>query len=415
MSLSDISIYFTEDTLNKCIQKAGGVKYVNWSFGSGFKKGDSYLSDVYRFQINGVDNKGDAVEVNLIVKSMPKNASRRKLFRSADFFRNEINFYTKVIPAFEKFQSSRHTINPFVEYPKHYASHCDGENDFIALQDVSILGYGPPSRLETIDHDHFKLIMKALGRFHAVSLAFRDQEPEEFKKVAASLEETYYAEKNKEWYRPFLVDAIKVANDALEQEYPGTIYEEKAKKYIGNNLYDTLCHLVTVRNNYSVIGHGDCWTPNFLIKYDDHKNPKQTTIIDFQLARYGSLALDLSFFIYSCTSHETREKHLSEILKEYHESACELIKNIGSDPQKIFPYAALKSEMRDFAKFGCGMAIESLPLSMMEDDEVADLDQITGDNPILTDVWKISPIPEKKKRLRIADAFKHAIDSGYIV
>lgn len=85
-------------------------------------------------------------EVNLIIKSMPDNAARRKLFRSADFFRNEIYYYTKVIPAVEKFQESKKPSKPFTEYPNCFLCHCDGENDFIALEDVSFLGFGCPNR-----------------------------------------------------------------------------------------------------------------------------------------------------------------------------------------------------------------------------------------------------------------------------
>lgn len=77
---------------------------------------------------------------------MNKNPHARKLFRATEFFRNEINFYTKIIPIFEKFQNEKNLKNPFIEYPKYLASYCDGENDFIALQDVSIFGYKAPER-----------------------------------------------------------------------------------------------------------------------------------------------------------------------------------------------------------------------------------------------------------------------------
>jgi Ecdysteroid kinase-like family len=42
--------------------------------------------------------------------------------------------------------------------------------------------------------------------------------------------------------------------------------------------------------------------PHFLFKYgDDNATPLACRIIDFQLARYGSPVLDISFLIYSCT------------------------------------------------------------------------------------------------------------------
>lgn len=58
MSLSKISKFFTEETLDKIVQNVGCTHHKSWSFGTGFKKGDSYLSDVYRLIIignNGTD------------------------------------------------------------------------------------------------------------------------------------------------------------------------------------------------------------------------------------------------------------------------------------------------------------------------------------------------------------------------
>lgn len=58
MALSDVSIKFTEQTLDEIIQKKGGVKHTGWHFGGGFKKGDSYLSEVYRIIVDGIKENG---------------------------------------------------------------------------------------------------------------------------------------------------------------------------------------------------------------------------------------------------------------------------------------------------------------------------------------------------------------------
>lgn len=128
------------------------------------------------------------IEVNLICKGMPDNMARRKVFRSADFFRNEINFYTNVVPALEEFQKRRQPKNPFTEYPICYATHCDGENDFVALQDVSFLGYKAPDRQGYITLEDCLLTMRTLGRLHGISLAMKTLEPEVFENTSKCLE-----------------------------------------------------------------------------------------------------------------------------------------------------------------------------------------------------------------------------------
>lgn len=58
MSLELISPNFTEAHLNEIIKKAGGVKYTSWEFeGAAGKKGDGYLSEVYKVIVKGVNDK----------------------------------------------------------------------------------------------------------------------------------------------------------------------------------------------------------------------------------------------------------------------------------------------------------------------------------------------------------------------
>lgn len=101
-------------------------------------------------------------------------------------------------------------------------------------------------------------------------------------------------------------------------------------------------------------------------------------------------------------------------MKKYYKSASDLIKDLGSDADKVFPFADVRKELTAFGRFGCGMGIESLPMSMMDDEDVADLDALTIVDPVLTDVWKVKPFKEEAKRRRIAECFKHAVDCGFI-
>lgn len=125
---------------------------------------------------------------------MPDNIGRRKTFRSTDFFRNEINFFTGVLPRFMDFQARRNIEAPvaFTEIPKCVASLVDGQNDFIVLEDLAVDGYAAPNRQDGLDLAHCKLLMKTLGKLHGISLAIKDQEPELFKKCIDSVEVNFF-------------------------------------------------------------------------------------------------------------------------------------------------------------------------------------------------------------------------------
>lgn len=128
------------------------------------------------------------MEIPLIVKSMPKNLNRRRVFRSTIFFRNEINFYTKIIPMWQRFQERHPPKRPFLDYPKCFAAHCDGENDFIALEDLTPLGYTSFKRQGYISLEDCLLILTVLGRFHGMSLALKALQPEEFDRSTNAIE-----------------------------------------------------------------------------------------------------------------------------------------------------------------------------------------------------------------------------------
>lgn len=60
MSLESISPNLKEEHLNEIIRKFGGVKYTKWGFeiGEAAKKGDSYLSELFKVVLTGEDDKG---------------------------------------------------------------------------------------------------------------------------------------------------------------------------------------------------------------------------------------------------------------------------------------------------------------------------------------------------------------------
>lgn len=87
---------------------------------------------------------------------------------------------------------------------------------------------------------------------------------------------------------------------------------------------------------------------------------------------------------------------------------------LGSDPNEVFPYSALLQEMRESGRFGVGMGMEAIPLSIMDDADLADLDSIEDSEGVpMSVIWDIKPIKNKEGRLRLADIVKHAVDQGY--
>lgn len=71
--------------------------------------------------------------------------------------------------------------------------------------------------------------------------------------------------------------------------------------------------------------------------------------------------------------------------------------------------------MKRFFRFGVGMAIESIPFSVMDDDETSDLSLIEGDEAVpIMDVWHLKKLTKLEDLQRLADVFKDASDRGFL-
>ncbi|XP_013138372.1 PREDICTED: uncharacterized protein LOC106103224 [Papilio polytes] len=411
-SLTQVSPALTEDKLNSALSEwfKETVVFTRWEYVGEIGKGDSYLSEVRKIRIHGITRFGVDRNVQVILKTIPRNICRRLTFRSDEFFRNEIAFYTNVLPNLLLFQSEKNATEPFNNNVKLFLTHCDGLNDCICLEDVSVQGYGNIIRQQTIDLQHCIATIKTLAKFHALSFAMKDQRPEKFAKISNEISETYFDYKLWDWYKRFWDRICTIAIDAIEKEYPDSIYLKKIKSFAVKDTYFKMISAVRDKQ-HAVISHGDPWTNNFLYKYN---NDITTKIIDFQLSRYSSPVLDLSYFIYNSTSQELRVKYYDELLRSYYEVLSSQIKNMGSDPDRIYSRETFLNEVKRYSFFGLVASFEMTPLIVLEPEEAFDLEIESNREINIDEMWNIGPIKSKENRRRAADNVVHCVDNGYI-
>lgn len=222
---------------------------------------------------------------------------------------------------------------------------------------------------------HCHITLKTFAKFHAISFAMRDQEPEEFKKIAALLTEGYYQRKIYSWYTKFWDRICGIAIDAVEKEYPNSIYVDKIKKFAVPECYWRLCDAVKDTYDKGVISHGDSWTNNFLYKYpEDAKVPVDSIMLDFQLSRCASPVLDISFFIYACTTQDLREKYYDELIKYYYQQLSKQIKALGSDPDEIYSWNMFLDEVKKYSYFGLAFSFEAVPFIILDPEDAVNME-----------------------------------------
>lgn len=74
-------------------------------------------------------------------------------------------------------------------------------------------------------------------------------------------------------------------------------------------------------------------------------------LLDFQMSSLRSPVLDLSQLIYSVAS-EKQLRHCKQLIDHYYSALSKNIKEIGSCPEKLFSFQALRNHWRKYSAYG---------------------------------------------------------------
>lgn len=105
---------------------------------------------------------------------------------------------------------------------------------------------------------------------------------------------------------------------------------------------------------------------------DNFQKPVQIKIVDWQLVRFGSPVLDLSYFLYTSGSKEIFS-NLNMYLKIYYNSLSKVLENCCYCSNDLFPFEVLQEQWKTYSKFGLGMAFLVVNVMLMDNNELPDV------------------------------------------
>ncbi|XP_050526282.1 uncharacterized protein LOC126897005 [Daktulosphaira vitifoliae] len=363
----EVDLIFLQSVVD---QTDPGEKIINYETNFGTKRGDNYTSMVYRVLLHGENGW----KKSMVYKLLPKSVQARENFKSEMLFDNEIKFYKVAYTALQEYQATKNIKNPFDSVPKCYFA----EKDIVILEDMQCKGFVMMDRQKGLDFNHCQAILRILGKFHGLSLSMKANEPEKFKNcVSGVVNEVYYKKDYELWYGGYYKHAVESAKKILEAELSES---EKSKYMIAfkrfvnhKSFFGQMAELVLPRGSLDVLCHGDCWTNNFLFQYTPDGNISDISMIDFQIVRYGSPALDLTSLLYCCTTVDLRRKHLTELLQVYIDSLTSILKQ--TDCLNSYPniHQNLYAEIRQYSGFGLGVAMDMIPIMTCDSDQAPDM------------------------------------------
>lgn len=251
---------YVRESLDKVAVAEGFVNY-EIDFNSSTAVGDGFIGIMFKAVIKEHES---GKKLGVIVKSPPTNLERRKQFGAMEMFEREVFAYSILLQEFAKFQEECN-IEPekrFTHFPKCYFAEFNEEKDesVVIMEDLKERDFVMCNKAVPASFEHAKLVFASLGRFHALSYAFKAKKPERF--------ETFKKMKD------FLAEKLHMGGISQIDRAAGTFDESETDSRrrvlkLKDDLKGTLIELCDSDGPepFTVLGHGDCWSNNFMYKF----------------------------------------------------------------------------------------------------------------------------------------------------
>jgi thiamine kinase-like enzyme len=297
-----------------------------------------FLGEYHRLQIK-VIHLSEEKTINCFVKCTPKSGTPQEIARDLDTFSREVFMYQILVPQMQNLGID--IINECIP-----ACYCQRHDDFLVFEDMSLRNYRNLSALAPLDFTMLTMATRKLARFHASSLILEERISEGGGKPYRLIDaysdyfkEPLFFEDRKHLGARQFATGIKSVYDAIDlfpelQTKPNKDNFRKFWPTFKKLFYSVIKTSDRYRN---VLSHGDLWTSNMLVHFDETDTPDDCVLIDFQIVRYCPPAYDLLSILHLTTDRATRLKHETELLRIYYDELSRVLLFYGYRVDDIYP------------------------------------------------------------------------------
>ncbi|XP_063227076.1 uncharacterized protein LOC134533481 [Bacillus rossius redtenbacheri] len=369
------------------------------------RTGDNYMSAVTRVQVAGSSSGGRPGAWSLIVKREPSNPATRHMLRTGKVFANETAAYTRVVPRLERF------FGASLRLPRclHAACRPGSGDGVLVLEDLRPAGFLMPDRHRGLDAAHCRLALQELARYHALSLAMKQLDPEAFHITRSQISEVIYVPEAAHIFGPSLENACRMAISGLRllaADDPPLQEAIRALEKRRGGIFQLMTRLVQPSEPFSVICHGDFWLNNILFSYKEGE-VDDVRLLDLQVARYCSPAVDILHFLYTSTFREVRRSHGEALLRAYHAALNDafrgLVRGSALEGHEAISWRQLAAELRERELYGLFNGMWIMTAVTADGDSIPDLDAISQEDfysERALGSWIAAQTPSYRRRTR---------------
>lgn len=226
-------------------------------------KGDNYIGLLYRAVVKGKN-------FNVIIKLPPQNAIRREQFMARPCFIRESEFYDVVYPMFKRFQEDKGIDvekDGFHQVPHCFESLTEEPYEGLFMEDLKASKFEMFDRHKDTTAEHVNLVMAALGKYHAISFAIKDQQPELIEGYRG-MKDIFIQRDNE------AKDQMKPWFDLMKQQAIDSVKDDEDLTKTLGKIVETKdfiklmeeCVTGGPAEPYAVLTHGDCWNNNIMFR-----------------------------------------------------------------------------------------------------------------------------------------------------
>ncbi|XP_018566810.1 uncharacterized protein LOC108907556 [Anoplophora glabripennis] len=371
----------------------------------GNKKGEGFLGEIVFITMR---EKNSDQNLNFAVKQAFDKKTIRDAHQIRKVYLNEIYFYTETWPILERFQERISPKYRFQKIPKCFATVSEEFSEKLVLENLKYQGFEVYDKKKPLDKEHFELIFKEYGKFHAVSFAYKALHPDSYARLVSGTTNLFLSMATRDYFEK---GNIYTHETCLKGLVPGTD-DAVIERY---KLYPEICNKLFLESvdcatKYAVIVHGDCWSNNMMFKYDETRKVTDVRFLDFQMSTEGSPCCDLSYCIYSGAPKEVLN-NLDYYLQGYHDILSETLRQFECDSNKIYPLRELKADWKRYCKMGFTMALFIWRLKTTYEGEIKDLNDMIelGEEEL-----KSSGYDEEEYKRITRDLILHMHENGFL-
>ena len=154
---------------------------------------------------------------------------------------------------------------------------------------------------------------------------------------------------------------------------------------------------------------------NYVFRYSSVGVPLECRLVDLQLVRVGSPAMDLNYVLYCSVAGKTRRDHLPNFLTNYYANFASVLAGTGVPLE--FSLSQFKTEFHNKNLFGLMMAVIIVPAMLLKPEEAPNMkDFFEGDTVKALEAFrkKLNELTLKSPSLRprLLDMFDEMQEYG---